>query len=129
MITAAQSSVSGLVPFLHVGDLERSIAFYERLGFSVANGMEKDGRRFWVMLEQEGVRLMLARADAPVDRHAQGALFYLYTADLESYRAHLTDAGIPAGEIGFPDHMPGGELRVDDPDGYCLMIGQLATRP
>lgn len=27
-------------------------------------------------------------------------------------------------EVAFPDHMKTGELRVADPDGYCVLIGQ-----
>jgi hypothetical protein len=27
-----------------------------------------------------------------------------------------------------PHYMPGGEIRVHDPDGYVLLIGQLAAR-
>jgi len=26
--------------------------------------------------------------------------------------------------FGYPDYMPKGEIRVEDPDGYCLLVGQ-----
>jgi len=39
-------------------------------------------------------------------------------------RAHLLVSGAKASPITFPDYMPKGEIRIDDPDGYCLLIGQ-----
>jgi hypothetical protein len=27
--------------------------------------------------------------------------------------------------ISYPQHMPKGETRVEDPDGYALLIGQV----
>ena len=29
-------------------------------------------------------------------------------------------------EVYHPNHMKDGELRVADPDGYCLLVGQIA---
>jgi hypothetical protein len=51
-------------------------------------------------------------------------LFYLYSPDLVALREHLIAAGVRVSTITYPEHMPKGEVRVDDPDGYCLLIGQ-----
>jgi hypothetical protein len=51
-------------------------------------------------------------------------LFYLYSPDLIALRAHLQSSGVKVSPITYPDYMPKGEIRVDDPDGYCLLIGQ-----
>lgn len=39
----------------------------------------------------------------------------------------VTPVGIKAGKIFYPDYLPGGESRVQDPDGYTLMLGQAAA--
>jgi hypothetical protein len=31
---------------------------------------------------------------------------------------------VKVSRITYPDYMPKGEIRVEDPDGYCLLIGQ-----
>jgi len=51
--------VSDLIPFVHVGDLGRSVAFYERLGFSVKATHEHAGQLDWAALEAGSAQLML----------------------------------------------------------------------
>lgn len=70
---------------------------------------------------------MLTRSARPIDASAQDVLFYLYAADLKSLRNSLLAKGINAGEITYPDYLPNGECRVQDPDGYTLMIAQSAA--
>ena len=31
---------------------------------------------------------------------------------------------IKVSEISYPDYLPKGEFRIDDPDGYCVMVAQ-----
>jgi len=116
--------VSGLVPFVHVGDIERSVAFYELLGFTVRDAFEPDGRRVWVWLESEDARLMLALGDGPGD--PEGVIFYIYSRDLAALRDHLVASGLTPGEIVDGSPGPREEMRVTDPDGYYLMIAQIA---
>jgi catechol 2,3-dioxygenase-like lactoylglutathione lyase family enzyme len=47
-------AVSDLVPFAHVADVDRSVAFYERLGFAVLHEVAAEGRRIWAWLERGG---------------------------------------------------------------------------
>ena len=39
--------VSDLVPFAHVTNVDRSVAFYERLGFEMLHEATAHGRRMW----------------------------------------------------------------------------------
>jgi catechol 2,3-dioxygenase-like lactoylglutathione lyase family enzyme len=119
------ADVSDLVPFVHVADLERSIAFYERLGLTVRATFEPHGRAVWAALENGSARLMLAQADAPIDPRRQGVLFYLYARDLAALRGRLLAARIAAGEIEDGTPGPKREMRVDDPDRYCVMIAEI----
>ena len=67
---------------------------------------------------------MFARASEPVVASQQAVLFYLYTPDLVALRDHLLTSGVRVSAITYPDYMPKGEVCVEDPDGYCLLIGQ-----
>ena len=68
---------------------------------------------------------MLARADAPVDHRVQAVLFYLYADDLAGLRDHLVAHDVVVSEIGDGTPGPKQEMRVEDPDGYVLMIAQI----
>ena len=126
--------ISGLVPMIHVADVERSAAFYRLLGFEIGNCVPRTGTPNWAWLYapkaadwKRGPNLMLTRSERPIDASAQDVLFYLYAADLKSLRSSLLTNGVPAGEIDYPEYLPNGECRVQDPDGYTLMIAQSAA--
>jgi hypothetical protein len=51
-------------------------------------------------------------------------LFYLYSPNVVTLREHLRAEGVHVSSITYPDYMPKGEVRVEDPDGYTLLIGQ-----
>ena len=120
-------AISDLVPFAHVADVDRSVAFYERLGFEMRNEYVPENRRIWAFLERGDARLMVAESDAPVDRHAQAAIFYLYTRDLDGLRARLVTAGVAAGEITTGNLGPDRQMGVVDPDGYVLILAEIES--
>ena len=68
---------------------------------------------------------MLALADGPFDASQQAVLFYCWTADVAALRDELQAAGVRVGAIEHPFYMPAGELRLEDPDGYVMLVGQL----
>ena len=109
---------------MHVADIERSVAFYETLGFEVTDRHHHDGRLDWTALRAGGAALMLAQG-TPLDAAAEGVLFYLYSRDLARLREALVRAGIAVTAIGDGSPGPRQEMRVVDPDGYCLMIAQI----
>jgi predicted ester cyclase/catechol 2,3-dioxygenase-like lactoylglutathione lyase family enzyme len=116
--------VSDLIPFVHVSDLPRSIAFYELLGFEVGDTYEVEGELRWVALQHAHARIMLEVASAPIDPHQQAILFYLYAEDLDGLRDHLIAHGLRVGPIRDGTPGPKREVRISDPDGYCLMIAE-----
>jgi predicted enzyme related to lactoylglutathione lyase len=117
-------AVSDLVPFAHVTDVDRSVAFYERLGFEMRDDLV-EGRRIWAFLERGDARLMVAEADGAFDPDAQGIIFYLYTRDLDTLRARLTAGGVVTPEITTGGPGPDRQLEVTDPDGYVLMVAEI----
>jgi hypothetical protein len=117
--------VVDLVPFVHVADVGASVAFYRLLGLEVRDTYEHGGRLQWASVASERATLMLASAGEPVEPRHQAVLFYLYTHDLAGLRAHLLHSGIQTGEILDGSPGPRHEMRVTDPDGYCLMVAQI----
>jgi Glyoxalase/Bleomycin resistance protein/Dioxygenase superfamily len=121
----AKPKVTGLIPMAHAADVQRSADFYKQLGMEVRGSLRTpSGELQWVHLGRDQADLMLARASDPVIASQQAVLFYLYSPDLIALRAHLQSSGVKVSSITYPDYMPKGEIRVDDPDGYCLLIGQ-----
>ena len=116
-----------LVAFAHVADVERSIGFYSGLGFKVANNVVPEGQStpVWAWLESEKANLMVGLASGPVDASQQAILFYLYYDDIRQTRSALLELGYTCGGIKYPFYMPGGEFRLEDPDGYVLMLAQI----
>lgn len=86
---------------------------------------------------------MLAIASGEIAPDRQAILFYMQCANVTGLRTRLLAEGLHDGgtyhgqpgpngnklvvfEVAHPFYMPSGELRVHDPDGYVLLIGQLA---
>lgn len=119
----AEQRVNGLIPFVHVRSVERSIAFYYHLGFVVTSIYTYRGTPAWAELSSDGAVLMVTTGD-PVDQVGQGILFYLYSDDLAALREQLLAAGLDVGEIADGTPGPREEMELVDPDGYVLMIAQ-----
>jgi hypothetical protein len=66
---------SGLIPFVHVEDVQRSIDFYHHLGLTLDSVYKYKGTPVWAELESEGARLMVSTDGDPIDPAGQGILF------------------------------------------------------
>ncbi|MBL8060545.1 MAG: hypothetical protein JNK63_07520 [Chthonomonas sp.] len=134
--------ITGFVPYIHVQSVLESQAFYEKLGMILDSRFGEEGDPYWARMKGKNSDLMLAKASGPIDPTTQAALFYLYSEDISALREHLLQSGVHNGgkfngdemdwprngrlfDINKPFYMPDGELRVHDPDGYVLLIGQL----
>jgi Glyoxalase/Bleomycin resistance protein/Dioxygenase superfamily len=109
-------------PLLHVAEIERSICFYELLGFATVD-TDRARPLGWARLHCEGGAVMFVRAEEPVDASAQAVLLYTYTPDLAGLREHLMASRVKVSPIGYPEYMPSGEMRIADPDGYVIVVG------
>jgi len=119
------AKVTGLIPMAFGADLQRSVDFYKLLGLEVRGSLRNSsGELRWVDLACQQAQLMLSHASDPVIPSQQAVLFYLYSPDLIALREHLLASGVKVSPITYPDYMPKGEIRVEDPDGYVLLIGQ-----
>ena len=147
-VPSCPSPVYRVVPYLHVADVEQAVGFYAALGFDEDGWYRKsNGQAIWASVKYLGpggaaAEVFFARADAPVIPEQQAVILYMYSRDVQSLRSHLLACGLHDGgeycgqpgpnngrrvvfEVYHPNHMKGGELRVADPDGYCLLVGQI----
>ena len=121
---APEVPVDDLIPFVHVHDVARSIAFYELVGFAVTDTYSVGDRLDWAALQSADAKLMLAHAEEPIHARDQAILLYLYSRDLQALQTHLRAHGVAAGAIRDGSPGPRAEMRVTDPEGYVLMIAQ-----
>jgi hypothetical protein len=141
--------VDKCVAMVHVEDVDAAALFYTLLGFGCESRYRReDGITNFAGMVSGGAKLFLALASGPIVPSQQAILFYMYSLDVQGLREHLLirglqDGGIPpglrkAGEEGdmpernavysicYPCYMPQGELRVQDLDGYTILVGQLS---
>jgi catechol 2,3-dioxygenase-like lactoylglutathione lyase family enzyme len=124
-MTTMTAKVTGLIPMAHVAAVERAVDFYQKLGMEIRGSLRNpSGTLQWVHLNCGQADLMLTRASEAVIPSQQAVLFYLYSPDLIALREHLLASGVKVSPITYPEYMPKGEIRVEDPDGYVLLIGQ-----
>ncbi len=140
------------VPMAHVADVDRSVEFYTLLGFNCDSRFSNGGgRTYYAAVSSGQAELMLVFASGPVIADQQAVLFYMYSQDVHELRLHLLSKGIPdAGRAPgerkpgdsdkpippgpslfdpiYPPYMTEGELRIHDPDGYVILIGQCDFR-
>jgi catechol 2,3-dioxygenase-like lactoylglutathione lyase family enzyme len=143
--STAPIKVHRAVPYLHVADLAASERFYKLLGMDLTSRhCDPSGRAVWARMQTcgaAGADLMLALASGPIDPDQQAAMLYMHVDDVAGLRAQLLAGGVqdvshhpgyhakptPTGvlfAIQHPFYMPAGELRVHDPDGYVIQVGQ-----
>ncbi|WP_343520823.1 VOC family protein [Sphingomonas sp.] len=103
-------------------DLDRSQAFYERLGFA----LESDYGDYRILTDGKGWDLHLRAEDmsklqAPYNPFG----LYLYVEDVDAVADRVREAII---EPGAPHLKPWGtyEFAVSDPDGVLVRVGRIA---
>ncbi|MEO8218419.1 MAG: VOC family protein, partial [Acidobacteriota bacterium] len=102
-----------LIPMLPVRSMPASVAFYQKLGFSVER--RNDDWR-WAKLCLGDCRLMV---DESINVHpaaTRDSVLYLYPDDIAEYHSQVRGNGldIPDLEVSFYGMT---EFRIDDPDG------------
>ena len=131
--TISPPPVSSVVAMIRVADVMNSAKFYRSLGFEIGNAVPREEPHHWAWLYQpkalnwkKGANIMLVSGDVPgtISSRDKTVLFYLYARDLKGLREELLEKGFAATEITHPDYLPEGQFRLEDPDGYTLMIAQ-----
>ena len=126
-----------LTPMLAVGDLSKTIEFYQAaLGLFVSCTFENDGRIVWAEFSSsqrwflcEGPVLMCnevpqsAQATPEERRAKKGMILYLYPFDVAKLHAELVQKGFAPGDLRVTVYGMK-EFELEDPDGYQLWFGQ-----
>jgi catechol 2,3-dioxygenase-like lactoylglutathione lyase family enzyme len=116
--------VNACVPVVYVADIAASVAFYEHLGF-VAQAEGQDSGWRYSYLKSGEVGLLLAAGGTAWSTDPGPVHLYFRGDDVAGLEHTLQAAGVATEHLGYPDHAPGGELKVLDPDGHVLLIGQI----
>lgn len=109
-----------LIPMVPVKSMPASVAFYEKLGFTVEN---RNDQWRWAMLRFDDCRLMV---DESINAHPDAArqhVLYLYPEDVREYHQQLRDRGVEVPDLNTTFYGMT-EFRFEDPDGNPLWIGQ-----
>jgi catechol 2,3-dioxygenase-like lactoylglutathione lyase family enzyme len=99
---------------LAVKDLKASRSFYEKLGFTVADGEEQSN---W---------LILRNGDATIGLYEgvlEGNLLTFNPTDVRAVEKNLKSAGVPLLREINGDSGPG-HVVIEDPDGNTILIDQ-----
>jgi catechol 2,3-dioxygenase-like lactoylglutathione lyase family enzyme len=112
----------GLIAILPCNDLDKSEAFYNRLGFACVDGGAYDDYR--ILKDADGGQLHLTKAVEEwlvPGRNPFG--LYLYTAEVDALAKEFPSE--LAGRRG-PEHKPWGmyEFALSDPDETLVRIGR-----
>jgi catechol 2,3-dioxygenase-like lactoylglutathione lyase family enzyme len=120
--------VRTVVPVIYVTDIDRSEQFYRLLGFTTHSGGSDETWR-WAYLNAGEAGMLLASGSATLTGDPGPALLYVTVTDLEIVTRALAGADFTVEHMGYPDHAPGGEARVTDPDGHGVVLGQPTALP
>jgi uncharacterized glyoxalase superfamily protein PhnB len=114
-------------PSLTVNDLQRSVAFFEGLGFGIEERWEEKGVLLGVMMRAGEARINLAQDDWKKGRDRQkgvGLRIFIETAqDIDQLAAAAKTAGVTLD--AEPRDMPWGgrAFEVTEPSGFKVTIG------
>jgi uncharacterized glyoxalase superfamily protein PhnB len=127
MTTAPKDTIrtTSLVPNFTVDDIQRSLAFYEGLGFGVEERWEDQGKLIGVMLRAGNQRLGLSQDDWQRGRDRNkgvGMRIYIGTANVDEVAARAKAAGIKLDTEPHETEWKSRAFEVIDPSGFLLTI-------
>lgn len=109
-----------LIPMQPVKNMPASVAFYEKLGFEIESRNDQWG---WAMLRCGECRIMLDESIAMHPGIPRIAVLYLYPEDIMAFHRQAQANGLVLPELSTTFYGMT-ELRIEDPDGNRLWIGQ-----
>lgn len=122
-----------LSPNILVADVEKSIAFYEMLGFVKIAQVPEQGKPQWAMVQADQVTIMIqekASVDAEsgipypwIQAASSGVFLYIDVEDLEALRTTI-DGKTPILKDIHSTFYGTHEMVVADPDQYILIFAE-----
>ena len=118
--------ISAVVPSFTVDDLEKSIRFYEALGFAVSERWEEKGTLLGVMLRAGTTEIGLSQDDWKKGRDRKKGvgvrLLLSTTQNVDEVAARAKSAGITLKSEPFDSEWKTRVFEVVDPSGFLLTI-------
>jgi catechol 2,3-dioxygenase-like lactoylglutathione lyase family enzyme len=119
---AQQTNTLMLQPMVHVGNMEKALDFYRKLGATVLNGSRDSD---WALLRVGDTELgLLAHPANEEQNEGRVELNFEYSGSLKDFEEKLREAGVmiarPTGDEGF-----GEQLQLEDNDGMLVKINQI----
>ena len=127
MATAQETlQISSIVPNFTVDDLQKSIAFYEGLGFVIDEKWEEEGALLGVMLRAGKNRIGLSQDDWKKGRDRKKGIgmrtFIATTQKVDEIAARAKQAGIKLDSEPHDTEWKSRAFEVTDPSGFKLTI-------
>jgi uncharacterized glyoxalase superfamily protein PhnB len=124
--TETALQVKTLSPSITVNDLQKSIRFFESLGFAVDERWEEEGALLGVMLRAGEARIGLSQDDWKKGRDRQKGvgmrLFLSTTQDIDELAARAKKAGIALDSEPHDTEWGSRAFDVTEPSGFRLTI-------
>ena len=118
--------VTNVMPSLTVDDLQKSIAFYEALGFAVDERWEDNGTLLGVTMSAGEAQLGLSQDDWKKGRDRQKGVgvrrSFETTQNVDEIASRAKSAGIKLGREPHDTEWKARAFEVTDPTGYILMV-------
>ena len=120
--------ISAIVPTLTVDDLQKSIAFYEALGFVIDERWEENGTLLGVMLRAGDSRIGLNQDDWKKGRDRQKGIgvrlsFSMPTRDsVDAIAKRAQSAGVTLKSEPRDTEWQSRAFEVSDPSGFMLTV-------
>jgi uncharacterized glyoxalase superfamily protein PhnB len=122
----AALQAKSIVPSLTVDDIQKSITFYEGLGFAVEERWEENGMLLGVMLRAGDYRIGLSQDDWKKGRDRTkgvGMRVHIGTAqDVDQLAVRAKDAGISLDAEPHDTPWNSRSFEVTDPSGFKLSV-------
>lgn len=124
--TETALQVKEITPNYTVNDLQKSLAFFEALGFAVDERMEEKGVLLGVMLRAGEARIGLSQDDWKKGRDRQkgvGMRLYLSTTqDIDQLAARAKKAGVRLDSEAHDTEWGSRSFEVTEPSGFKVTI-------
>ena len=118
--------VSAIVPSLTVDDLQKSISFYEGLGFRIDERWEENGKLLGVMLRAGNNQIGLSQDDWKKGRDRQKGigvrLAFSTTQNVDEIAKRAKAAGVQLKSEPHDTEWKSRAFEVTDPTGFLLTI-------
>jgi uncharacterized glyoxalase superfamily protein PhnB len=119
-------NAKAIVPSLTVDDIDRSLAFYEALGFTVSDRWEENGKLFSAMVQSGTLHIGLNQDDWKRGRDRQkgvGSRLHIETTqNIDEIAARARAAGITLDVEPFDTPWKTRQFELTDPTGFKLTI-------